>query len=324
LRQEKDGRLPSFIGVGPGRTATTWLHAALQGHAGLPRRTKETDFFSNNYSLGFDWYLYHFQGYPRSMILGEITPTYFDCQEASARIARDLPGCKIVCSLRDPVARIYSHYRLLRSEGWISRQTFLEALEHHNKWKERAGNLFGASNYALHLERWFRELGRRNVLVTFVEDLEKGPQQYLDHITDFIDTPRIALESTGVTNQHINSCDRAPLHPHLAARARRLRDAMERKHLYRTISFLGPFFRYCSGRGELFPPLDPKTEQMLRERFRPEVQALEGLLKRDLSEWRPATSSQPPHPGLTRRALPKPDSPVECRVKSQIRERGRR
>ena len=286
LQKKEHQKLPTFIGIGPARTATTWLHAALQGYVGLPRGTKETDFFSNNYSLGSDWYLYLFRDYPSSMVLGEITPTYFDDQEASARIARDLPGCKIVCSLRDPVARIYSHYRLLRSEGWITRQTFPEALEHHSRWIERSGNMLGASRYAFHLKRWFHELGRENVLVTFVQDLEKNAQQYLDLITDFIGAPRIALERTVNSDRAINQVERAPAHPHLAARARNLRDAMERKHLHRTIELLGPFFRYCSGGGELFPPIDKQTERMLRTRFHPEIEELENLLQRDLSQWK--------------------------------------
>jgi hypothetical protein len=296
-------RLPTFIGIGPGRTATTWLDAALRSQAGLPRRTKETDFFSNNYSLGLEWYLYHFRDYPSSTVLGEITPTYFDYQEASSRIARDLPGCKIVCSLRDPVARIYSHYRLLRAEGWITRQTFTEALEHHAKWRDRPGNLLGSNRYAFHLERWFRDLGRENVLVTFLEDLERDPQEYVDRVTDFIDAPRISLETAAIADHSVNQLDRAPLHPHLAARARRLRDAMERKQLYRSIEILNRFFRYCSGRGELFRPLDKKTERSLRERFAPEVQDLETLLQRDLSHWKTmATASQSGHGGPRREA----------------------
>ncbi len=278
-------RLPTVIGIGPSRTATTWLHAALQGHIGLPRRTKETRYFSTNYTLGRRWYLYHFRGYPSSMVLGEITPTYFDCPESPARIACDLSDYRIVCSLRDPVARIYSHYRLLRSVGWVSRQTFLETLEYHSKWVERPGNLIGTNRYAFHLDRWFREVGRTNVLVTFVDDLDNDPQRYLDQIADFIDIPRIKL-SAKIADKHINTRERAPLHPHLAARVRRLKNAMERKHLYRTVEFLDPFFRYCSGRGEYFPPLDAKTAQMLRERFKPEVEALEDLLDRDLSEWK--------------------------------------
>jgi len=298
--EKTNKRLPTFIGIGPGRTATTWLHAALQAHTGLPHLTKETDFFSNNYSLGFDWYLYHFRGYPSSIILGEITPTYFDYEEASARIAQHLPGCKIICSLRDPVARTYSHYRLLRSQGWISRQTFPEALEHHIKWEERSGNLLGTSRYAFHLKRWFRDLGRENVLVTFVEDLKQNSQQYLDQITDFIGGPRVALERIVIADEAINQLVRAPLHPHLAARARRLRDALERRHLYRTIKFLQPFFRHCFGRGEFFPPLDAQTEQMLRERFRPDVQSLENLLQRDLSQWEVSSRSRQLEPALPR------------------------
>lgn len=286
MAREKDARFPSFIGIGPGRTATTWLHTALEGHAGLPRRTKETDFFSNNYELGLDWYLYHFRGYPPPMVLGEITPTYFDYPEASARIAQDLPDCRIVCSLRDPVARIYSHYRLIRCEGWIGRQTFLQAIERHSTWSDRAGNLLGTNRYAFHLERWFREVGRASVLVTFMEDLEKDPQQYLDRITTFIGTKRIEVKSRRISSQGINPRERAPLHPHLAARARRLRDAMERRHLYLTLELMQPFFRYCFGRGELFAPLDAATDQLLRERFRPEVEALEELLNCDLSHWK--------------------------------------
>jgi hypothetical protein len=307
-------RLPSFIGIGPGRTGTTWLHAALQGHAGLPHRVKETDFFTNNYSLGFGWYLYHFRAYPSSMVLGEITPTYFDDPEASARIARDLTNCRIVCSLRDPVARIYSHYRLLRSEGWITRQTFMQSLEHHSKWIERPGNLLGANRYAFHLKRWFQDLGRENVLVTFLDDLEDDPHQYLDHITDFIGVPRIALPPTGMAHKHINLRERAPLHPHLAARARRLRDAMERKHLYRTINLLGPWFRYCSGRGEVFPRLDKETDHLLRERFRPEVEELEQLLHRDLSRWKDAPDARRSEQGVPQQVVPKRDTPSDYRV----------
>jgi hypothetical protein len=292
VKKAKVRSLPTFVGIGPTRTGTTWLHAALQGHVGLPRRTKETDFFSNNYSLGLNWYLSHFRGYPSSMVLGEFTPTYFDYRDAPARIARDLRDCKIVCTLREPVARTYSHYRVLRSEGWITRQTLLEALDHHSKWEEQAGNLLGTNRYAFHLSHWFREFGRENVLVAFVEDLEKDPQQYLDQIANFIGAPRIELERTGIANERINlnPSQRAPLHPHLAARARRLRDAFERKRLYRTLEFLQPFFRYCYGRGAPFLPLDTETEQILRERFRPEVEALEDLLGHEVSQWRVSTN----------------------------------
>ena len=278
-------RYPSFIGIGPPRTATTWMHQVLEGRVALPRRTKETDFFSTNYSLGLDWYLKHFRRYRADLVVGEIAPTYFDFREAPVRIDRHLPLCKVICSLRDPVQRTYSHYRLLRSEGWIVRQSFEQAIESHRKWRLGAGNIIGSSYYATHLKRWFEVLGRERVLVIFHQDMEADPQRYIDDVTRFIGIPRIYLgHSIGGTK--INSLERAPLHPHLAARARRLRDLLERRRMYRTIATLGFFFRYCFGRGEVFPGVDPRTERELRDIFRPDIETLEELVQRDLSSWK--------------------------------------
>ena len=43
---------------------------------------------------------------------------------------------------------------------------------------------------------------------------------------------------------------------------------------------------FCYGRGELYPRLTPEQEARLRERFLPEVEALEELLTIDLSAWK--------------------------------------
>ncbi|HEV2170561.1 MAG TPA: hypothetical protein VGR40_06420, partial [Candidatus Binatus sp.] len=45
-------------------------------------------------------------------------------------------------------------------------------------------------------------------------------------------------------------------------------------------------WNFCHGRGELFPRLTPDQDQRLRARFLPEVEALEALLKIDLSAWK--------------------------------------
>jgi hypothetical protein len=282
----RDARRPDFIVVGAARSATTWIHQALSPYVGLPRRTKETDFFSTNYSLGLDWYLAHFRGYPKDLVLGEISPTYFDSDEAPGRVAHVIPRCKIICSLRDPVQRLYSHYRLLKSEGWITRQTFAQALEQHEKWAGRAGNMIGTNRYAFHVQRWFEALGKSNVLVTFYDDLEADPQGYIDQLTSFVAIPLIDLNRSPIGSRRVNLIERAPRHPHLAARARRLRGSLERRRMYRTIEMLRPFFHYCAGRGEEFPPLASDSERLLRARFRPEVEALERLVGRDLSQWK--------------------------------------
>ncbi len=109
----RDLRLPDFIGVGPGRTGTTWLHEVLKGRVNLPAGIKETDFFTTNYNKGIEWYAHHFRDADRVRPTGEVNP-YFGFPEAAERIALHIPRCKIICSFRNPVERIYSAYKLWR------------------------------------------------------------------------------------------------------------------------------------------------------------------------------------------------------------------
>ena len=45
-------------------------------------------------------------------------------------------------------------------------------------------------------------------------------------------------------------------------------------------------WNFCYGRGEPFGRLTPEQEQRLRERYLPEVEALEELLRIDLAAWK--------------------------------------
>ncbi len=40
------------------------------------------------------------------------------------------------------------------------------------------------------------------------------------------------------------------------------------------------------GRGEAFPDINPQTARALRDYFRPDIEALERLVQRDLSVWK--------------------------------------
>src|ERR1700736_2074405 len=103
----ESSRLPGFIAVGPQRTGTTWLHEVMKPHVGLPRGTKETDFFLKNYAREIEWYREYFRGYPTELPLGEVDPNYFGEEVARERIEKHIPHAKIIVTLRDPVARAY-------------------------------------------------------------------------------------------------------------------------------------------------------------------------------------------------------------------------
>ena len=278
-------RLPEFIAVGPPRTATTWLDRVLIGHVGLPEGIKETQFFSWYYGLGLDWYQAHFRNCPPDLPVGEIATTYFDSAAARVRIKQDIPRCRILCTLRDPVRRLFSHYRQLRREGFLGHVTLENAIESHRKW-DGPGNMFSVSRYAENVHAWQEKFSADHVLVVLNDDLEENPQGYLDQVTRFIGIPTIDLGNSPVGSGKINEMNEAPKSYKLARRARELREWLRQRKLYFISEKCDPLWNYCFGRGESFPPIDPQVEASLREYFRPEVEALETLLKRDLTRWK--------------------------------------
>jgi hypothetical protein len=273
-------RLPDFIVVGPPRTATTWLDAVMRGHVGLPLDVKETHFFARNYNRGLPWYQSHFLQCAALPVIGEVCAAYFENPQARARIQRHIPDCRIVCTLRDPVERLYSYYKLMRHNG-RTELPFEAALVRHKQ-------MLASSRYALHVRDWQADFGTRNVLVVLNDDLAADPQAYLDSITEFLGAGRIVIGDAAPAPSPANTIDVAPRSVRLARNARRLRVWLGSRRLYRTRRLLtkAGVWRFCFGGGQEFPPLDPAVKWRLRDALRPDVESLEKLLQRDLSTWK--------------------------------------
>jgi len=284
-------RLPDFIAVGPPRTGTTWLHRVLQGHVGLPRGIKETHFFRWNYGQGVDWYRSFFRGCPAGLPIGEITPTYFDSEEARQRIAALIPRCRIICSLRDPVVRVYSQYKAWHRIGHITDEF---------DYDRQRGQLAASRSYAFNVRAWRTAFGAENVLVVLYDDLLADPQAYLDSVCDFIGIARFAVADSAVGAGPVNLSERRPRSPAMARWAQALRVRLiksEKIWLASLIEADMPIWRFFFAGGTAYAPLDADQEARLRQQLRPEIEELESLLGRDLSAWkvgRPKASSKPP------------------------------
>jgi Sulfotransferase domain len=273
-------RLPDFIGIGPPRTATTWLHEVLSGHVGLPEGVKETDFFVWQYDKGLEWYAAHFRNCPPGRPVGEFSPNYFGGVQTRERVAKDIPDCKIICTLRDPVERTYSHYRKMR-EGEYFSGSFEECLK-------KRPNVVEWSKYASHLQAWRKLFGAENVLVLIQDDLKSNAQDYLDQVCDFIQVPRIQVANSASQDRMINAVPSLPRNKRIARAARIIRDRLQKQGDYRAVNLLkGTALRnFLFGGGPAFEPLGAETGARLREFFRPDVEALEAILGRDLSPWK--------------------------------------
>jgi Sulfotransferase domain len=287
-RQKTHSRqLPNFIAVGVGRSGTTWLHEVLTGHVGLPYGVKETDFFLRNYGNGIDWYRSFFRHCAHAQPIVEICPTYFSSADARQRMKLHIPDCRIICTFREPVERAYSHYKLMRHNVW-TRASFEEVVGSSQEIEEM-------NRYALNLDGWQQSFGRDNVLICLYDDLQHDPQRYLDTVCDFIAIPRFPL-ARYVASVRLNSFPTAPRNRRLAQNARHARDWLRRRRAYKLDRLLerAGVWTLCFDGGETFPLLEPELEKRLKERFLPEVEALEKLIGRDLSAWKACRDTSDP------------------------------
>lgn len=288
MASNKSLRLPVFIGVGPPRTATTWLHEALTGYVGLPHGVKETDFFAYKYDKGLDWYAAHFRDCRPDRPIGEFSPNYFVGTQARERIARDILACKIICTLRDPVERLYSHYRKMREGDYFS-GSFEECLE-------KRPDVLEWSKYATHVSAWRNLFGVENVLVLIQDDLKANAQEFLNQMCDYIQIPRIPIADSTIREKLVNAIPSLPRNPRIARMARIMRDRLQKRGDYALVNFLKKtgLRNFLFSGGGAFEPIRPETDARLREFYRPEVEALEKLLGREFPAWKTGRKTSKP------------------------------
>ena len=94
------GCQPSFIDIGPGRCATSWLWETLRSHPEIAMSPiKETEFFNTHFDRGWAWYESHFKS---GTVAGEVSTNYYLDSLVASRIRDYGPKIKIVVNLRDP------------------------------------------------------------------------------------------------------------------------------------------------------------------------------------------------------------------------------
>ena len=103
MSARKNRRLPEIIGIGPGRTGTTWLHRVLEGHVDLPDRRQGDQVFQPLLRQGHRLVRVAFSLRDRrSKNRRDLSRTCYK-REAPERIKTHIPNCRMITTLRDPV-----------------------------------------------------------------------------------------------------------------------------------------------------------------------------------------------------------------------------
>jgi len=175
--------LPTFLGLGSGRCASTWLHQTLQLHPQiLLTSPKEVNFFGK-YCIVDSLQDYRNKFRPSSdkpnpPVRGDISPRYaWLSRQGIVAAHRLLPEAKLVLVMRNPVERAWSHVLMElaiirhRDVSEVPIATFLRMIE-------RARHIH-VSDYQRIINDWTSVFGRDALHVDLYDRLCTSPRDFL-------------------------------------------------------------------------------------------------------------------------------------------------
>lgn len=250
---------PSFLVIGAQRAGTTSLFTALSGHPDIVRPTvwKGIGYFDVNYSRGMRWYRGHFPlTFGRRDKLAFESSGYYSFHPlASDRIARDLPGVKVVMVVRNPVDRAHSAHRHEHARGFENLE-FPEALKaepdrlmgevdriiaeqpDYESHAHRHHAYLGRGLYAEQIERFVGVLGSDRVYVVDADRLFADPAGELSALFAWLGavpwTPASFDQLNARPRSDLDSDVRARLLDYFAESDRRLERLMGRLPSWRS------------------------------------------------------------------------------------------
>lgn len=310
------GRTPDFVIGGAMKAGTNTLRGVLAAHPEvfIPNRevhffclddiTQHPDYvgpigrtwfpldFERDFEVNLEWYTALFDRARPDQLVGEHSTVYLASARAAERMARLLPGVKLIFLLRDPVARTYSHYwHLVRSGRAV------QGFEHTLRYEPQS--LLTRSFYQPQIEAYLRWFPRENVKILIFEEFVRDVQQGVDDVVSFLGL-RSRIDVSGLdTHRHQGD---APRCPRLQLLQNRLfRDVRAVLHLpdlpnvpraspgplHRGALALDRALRRWNPAVPHYPVLRPETRTFLEHLFARENAGLSELLGIDLGRYWP-------------------------------------
>jgi hypothetical protein len=231
-----------------------------------------------------------FAGAAGQRAIGEASPQYLNSETAPDRIRADLPGARLIVSLRHPVDRAYSAYL-----GWLrnGRGTtpVREALRSGSPFVEH-------SRYFPRLSRYFERFPRAQIKIVRFDDFVADPPSVMRDLFAFVGVdPDVAVDTRTVHN-----AARVPRSPWLNL-------AMSRLSSLRRV-MLRPVPALANGTGILTPlqramrvptpPLPEDLRKTLQREFEDDIRRTAELTGIDLTSWVGGASPTGARPGAAR------------------------
>lgn len=201
---------PDFMIIGAPRSGSSWLKNCLKRHPQMRVAGGEPGYFSTRAHESPAVYareLAAVAAKPSSskceaqpalpVIFGEKTPEYLTIDDDAIELCAALyPNAKLICMIRDPVARAWSHLKHRRLAA-RSPEFYAPAGAHEPEW---LGNILEFGRYERHLRRWARRFPRDRILLVDFERIVSEPHRLLGEVQEFLGVEQIDLSGLALSS----------------------------------------------------------------------------------------------------------------------------
>lgn len=266
---------PEWVILGAPKAGTTTLAGWLGGHPqGFVAPVKEVAYFNRFFERGPEWYARQFAGAAPGARRGEATPAYLYFDDALDRLAAASPHARLIVILREPAARIWSHYWYNRGLGLevrsLSRALAAERRDPTNAPYGLELGYLACTRYVDRLAAVTERFDREQLLVLMLDDLQSDPVTTFAAACRHVGIDDTVLPPAGALN--VGRRARSALLQHLLMRARAGRWPLQ----------IGPRLTRLNATGERPPPMPASVAAQLRAELAPDTLRLADWLGHDL------------------------------------------
>lgn len=277
------------------KSGTTALFHILIQHPQVYGKHKEPHFFSYegesvvpspNIITSLESYQGLFKDVTNEIAIGEASPSYLVHPKAATNIKYYIPDAKLIAILRNPVERAYSQYWHQFTAKKESCPNFIEAFRKDDINFSQKKNFWWRSYkyqglYIQHLNRYLRLFNRKQLGIYLYDDFKSNPQKLMREIFQFLGvdesfTPIIKHGSAKTGKPKSKLLYNLMKKPNVLVRGIR---PMIPSNFRRSLKL------YIQNNNIVKQPLSPEIYKSIIPFFEEDIQKLEDLLQRDLSNW---------------------------------------
>jgi len=292
-----------FIGIGAGRSGTTWIHTCLSQHPDIcgsdPKETK----ILQQPELDLSQYKDVFSHCESEKVRGEFSTRYLYLDTTRNRIQKHFPNAKLIVALRDPVERALSKYHFDHSREKVGYENIEKRIKKDlSDFNHQSGHPLTAGFYHKPLKKYIDTFSNDQIHICLFKDIKKKPAELIRSLYSFLNvdpdyTPPSLQERINypVKNRYRipylkksmyavwSTLQEIPGGRHFVAICREigLPQAVNRIHTKYNMRNLSNPNRKKMERKDISPELRKQLEAL----YEPEKEKMESLIDRDLSHW---------------------------------------